>query len=91
MAVARSRQAQLQQLVAERGTVLPFVTVADLRHRGVGWYFTSTSPSEGCECDVCQAAREGRAAFIASGSLLAGVLLSAYALEHPAPEQEATG
>jgi hypothetical protein len=71
--------------------VLAFVSVPDLKRRGIGWYVEATSVSRDCACFVCEAARAGRPAFIATGSFLAAALLTDYAAAHPALEQQATG
>jgi hypothetical protein len=91
MPADRSRRAELQRLIGDRGTVLAFVSVPDLKYRGCGWYFRARAPRDACECDACDAARTGRAAFIAPGSFLAAALLSDYAAVHPATEEQATG
>jgi hypothetical protein len=85
MAIARTRREHLQRIVGNRGTVQPYVAVADLEHRGIGWYYVAHEALEGCSCDCCQAAREGRAAFLAGGALLAATVLHTYAADHPAP------
>jgi hypothetical protein len=67
------------------------VSVPDLKYRGCGWYLRAQAPNDSCQCDVCQAARAGRPAFIVAGSFLAAALLSDYAAAHPASEKQATG
>ena len=91
MTADRSRRGELQHIVGSRGTVFPFVSLPTLDRTALGWYLEPSSPSESCECFVCQAARKEQPAFIATSSFLAVQVLTDYANAHPAPEQEATG
>jgi hypothetical protein len=87
MAVARSRQDQLQRIVGARGLVHRFVAISDSAHRAAGWYFTPVAAREGCECEFCEAVRNEKPAFVAAGALLAATLLHQYIADHPAPDR----